>query len=309
MIRALSLLGAARANMHVLVDQFLDYVSLEKGLSDNTREAYRADLMRFTQFAQQQGARTLNEIKREDVVSYLMREKDRGLKSSSLARNLVSIKIFFRYLEQEGLLQQNVTDVMDSPRLWKLLPDTLTPKEVELLLSAPNPATRLGRRDTAILETFYAAGLRVSELCSLRVDDLHIDAGYLRCIGKGHKERIVPVGSQAIRAIMSYANEVRPSLAKEGSGRTLFLTQRGETFTRQGMWKLIKHYSRAAAISKNVTPHTLRHSFATHLLAHGAPLRVIQEMLGHADIATTQQYTHVDSNRLKSVHGKFHPRA
>jgi integrase/recombinase XerD len=295
--------------MKVLVDQFLDFVTLEKGLSKNTRDAYQADLVRFTDFLLQNGTRSLNEVKRDDVVSYLMSEKDRGLGSRSLARHLVSIKIFFRYLEQEGLLQGNVTDVMDSPRLWKMLPDTLTPKEVDNLLAAPDPKSALGRRDLAILETFYAAGLRVSELCSLELDDLQIDMGYLRCTGKGKKERIVPIGKQAIRAITDYANEVRPSLAREGSGRALFLTRRGSAFSRKGMWKLIKQYSQAAAINKNVTPHTLRHSFASHLLAHGAPLRVIQEMLGHADIATTQQYTHVDSNRLKAVHGKFHPRA
>jgi len=295
--------------MRVLVDRFLDFVMLEKGLSENTREAYRSDLVRFTDFLMQNGTRSLNLVKRDDVVSYLMSEKDRGLGSRSLARHLVSIKIFFRYLEQEGLLQGNVTDVMDSPRLWKVLPDTLTPMEVDRLLASPDPESALGRRDLAILETFYAAGLRVSELCSLELDDLHIDMGYLRCTGKGKKERIVPIGRQAICAITDYANEVRPTLARDETDRTLFLTRRGTAFSRKGMWKLIKQHSQSAAITKNVTPHTLRHSFASHLLAHGAPLRVIQEMLGHADIATTQQYTHVDSNRLKEVHGKFHPRA
>jgi len=295
--------------MRVLVDQFLDFVLLEKGLSENTRNAYRSDLIRFTDFLRQSGIRSLNDVKRDDVATYLMSEKDRALSSRSLARNLVSIKIFFKYLEQEGLLQGNVTEVMDSPRLWKMLPDTLTPDEVDRLLAAPDQKSTLGRRDAAILETFYAAGLRVSELCGLQLGDLDIDMGYVRCTGKGKKERIVPIGKQAIRSITAYANEVRPSLVRDESIRSLFLTRLGAGFSRKGMWKLIKQYSHAAAISKNVTPHTLRHSFASHLLAHGAPLRVIQEMLGHADIATTQQYTHVDSTRLKSVHGKFHPRA
>ena len=231
------------------------------------------------------------------------------MSTRSISRRLVSIKVFFRYLQQEGLLDNNVTDAMDSPRLWKVLPEVLTPREVDRLLGAPDTDTPLGLRDKAVLETFYGTGLRVSELCALTCDNLHADASYVRCMGKGSKERVVPIGKAAIEAIGRYRDEVRPSLAGAGDAAALFLTRRGGAFTRKGMWKLIKTNAHRAGIAKNVTPHTLRHSFASHLLANGAPLRVIQEMLGHADISTTQVYTHVDSNRLKSIHDRYHPRA
>jgi integrase/recombinase XerD len=295
--------------MDVLLEQFLDYLSLERGLSDNTRNAYGSDLAAFVGFLTQQGIRSVNGVRRKHVIDFLLDGKSRGLSSSSLARRLVAVKVFFRYLLQEGLLDLNVTDDMDSPRLWKVLPETLTNKEVDALLAAPGEGQRYALRDRALLETLYATGLRVSELAQLRIEDVHFDEGYLRCIGKGNKERVVPLGASAKAHIRQYLQEQRPALAGPESGTTLFLSSRGRPFSRSGLWKLMRNYALKAALGKKVTPHTLRHSFASHLLANGAPLRVIQEMLGHADIATTQVYTHVDPARLKTVHARFHPRA
>lgn len=295
--------------MDVLVDQFLDYVLLERGLSENTRMAYRADLEGLTAFLRDRGIRSLNTVERDDVLEFLMAEKGRGLGTSSLYRKLVTIKVFFRYLEREGLLGRNVTDVMDTPKLWKVLPDSLSGPEVERLLAAPDVDQPSGIRDKAILETFYGTGLRVSEIGGLRSENVHGDAGYIRCIGKGNKERIVPIGSQALHWIERYRKDARPLVPGADDQAILFLTRSGRPFARQGLWRLIRKYAHQAGIAKRVTPHTLRHSFASHLLANGAPLRIIQEMLGHADITTTQQYTHIDANRLKSIHHQFHPRS
>lgn len=296
--------------MQALLDQFMDYIALERGLSQNTRAAYGGDLSAFLAFLEARGVASINSVTRAHVLAFLMDQKDRGLSTNSISRRLVSIKVFFRYLQQEGLLRRNVTETMDSPRLWKVLPGTLTYKEVERLLAAPGAKKALVLRDKALLETLYGSGLRVSELAQLGLDDLHFDEGYLRCMGKGRKERVVPLGENARNCLQRYIRETRPGLARgRDDVRALFLTLRGKPFGRKGIWKLIKRYSRAAGITKNVKPHTLRHSFASHLLANGAPLRIIQEMLGHADITTTQIYTHVDPSRLKSVHAQFHPRA
>ncbi len=295
--------------MQALIDQFTDYVALERGLSPHTREAYRSDLERFVHFLQSRKVATLNDVSRRHITDFLMAEKDRDMATSTLARRLVAIKVFARFLQQEGLLDQNVADAMDSPHLWKVLPDTLTPNEVERLLDAPRADTHQGFRDRTLLELLYGTGLRVSEMAALRVTDLHLDEKYLRCIGKGNKERVVPFGAKALNLLHEYLDIHRPALLKSQTSDILFLTRRGAGFSRKGIWKLIKVHARAAGITKNVTPHTLRHSFAGHLLAHGAQLRVIQEMLGHADIATTQVYTHVDQGRLKSIHAQYHPRA
>jgi integrase/recombinase XerD len=295
--------------MNPFIEMFLDYVILERGLSDRTREAYAADLATFADCLSSKGISSPNAVTREHIVDFLMAEKDRGLSVNSVSRRLVAIKVFFAYLQREGLLASNVTDVMDSPRLWKVLPGLLMPREVERLLAAPDADSLVGVRDRAVLEVFYATGMRVSELCSLKLDDLHFDDGYLRCTGKGNKTRIVPFGSASRKALDRYLLTVRPKLEKKGASRFVFLTVRGEAFTRQRLWQIVGTYTRRAGIDKPVSPHTLRHSFASHLLANGAPLRVIQEMLGHADIATTQVYTHVDQQRLKSVHHQFHPRA
>ncbi len=295
--------------MNAFLESFLDYISLERGLSINTRKAYADDIGQFLEFLDRKGVSSLNQVSRKQVLDHLMAMKAKGMSTNSISRHLVSIKVFFRYLQQEGLLDRNVTDTMDSPKLWKILPDTLSEKEVELLLKAPNMCKPLGVRDRAILEIFYASGLRVSELAHLQTSDLHLDDGYIRVIGKGRKERVIPVARDSANILECYLEEIRPILCGSPRQQSVFITRRGTALTRQRLWQIIKKYTTEAGILKNVTPHTLRHSFASHLLQNGAPLRVIQEMLGHADIATTQIYTHVDPNRLKSIHQQFHPRA
>lgn len=295
--------------MIALVEQFLDHVSFEQGLSPKTREAYGNDLADFSRFAQSAGVHSPREVTRKLLVAYLEHEQDRGLAMSSISRRLVAIKVFFRFLASEGMIDKNITAVMESPRLWKVLPGTLSIKEVEALLTAIAGNDDQTIRDRAMMELLYASGLRVSELVGLTLEDLHLDSGYLRCTGKGNKMRVVPVGGKAKAALERYLAEVRPKLAKNPAVRQVFLTRRGAAFSRKTIWVQIRQFAKRSGITKKVSPHTMRHSFATHLLANGAPLRMIQEMLGHADIATTQIYTHVDQNRLKSIHQQFHPRA
>ena len=295
--------------MNALLESFLDYISLERGLSINTRKAYADDIRQFLDELTAKGVSSLNQVNRKQILDHLMAMKARDMSTNSISRHLVSIKVFFRYLQQEGLLDKNVTDTMDSPKLWKILPDTLSEKEVDLLLRAPDMRKPLGVRDRAILEMFYASGLRVSELANLQLSDLHIDDGYIRVIGKGRKERVIPIARDSSNILECYLGEVRPLLCENPHLQNVFVTKRESGLCRQRLWQIIKKYTKDAGIMKNVTPHTLRHSFATHLLANGAPLRVIQEMLGHADIATTQIYTHVNPERLKSIHQQFHPRA
>ena len=295
--------------MDALIQQFLDYLALERGLSENTREAYESDLEHFCAFLDRRDVRSPSRVTRRHILDYLMAEKDRGLKTNSISRRLVAIKMFFAYLQREGLLDRNVAEVMESPRLWKVLPGVLSFREVERLLAVPAGEDRISVRDKALLELLYASGLRVSEIAGLELDDLHFDAGYLRCRGKGNKTRIVPFGEEAEAALRRYLGGARDLFIRNGGDNHVFLTYRGRPFTRKGLWKIIRQYARRAGIDRPVSPHTLRHSFASHLLANGAPLRVIQEMLGHADIATTQVYTHVDQGRLQSVHAKYHPRA
>ncbi len=295
--------------MTPFLQNFLDYISLERGLSINTRKAYADDLGQFLRFIEQKGLTSLNQVSRKQILDHLLAMKARGMSTNSISRHLVSIKVFFRYLQQEGLLDKNVTDTMDSPKLWKILPDILSEKEVRLLLDAPNLQKPLGVRDRAILELFYASGLRVSELADLKLSDLHIDDGYIRVIGKGRKERVIPVAKNSSDLLERYLEEVRPLLCENPHLLNVFVSKRETSLCRQRLWQIIKKYTKDAGIMKNVTPHTLRHSFASHLLQNGAPLRVIQELLGHVDIATTQLYTHVDPNRLKTIHQQFHPRA
>ena len=295
--------------MNALIEQFLDHMSLERGLSDNTRKAYLADLESFASFLRSKRVSSWNSVTRRQVLDYLMSEKERGLRVNSISRRLVAVKIFFRYMQQEGMLARNVTEAMDSPKLWRVLPGVLSMKEVERLLLAPSGDNAFALRDRALLELMYATGLRVSEAADITLDDLHFDSGYLRCVGKGKKTRVVPFGRKAKDRLMLYLESGRPRLAGQKRVGHVFLTYRGKKFTRKGIWKLIRQYAGKAGIQKPVSPHTLRHSFASHLLANGAPLRVIQEMLGHADIATTQVYTHVDEGRLRSVHARYHPRA
>jgi integrase/recombinase XerD len=296
--------------MNALIEQFLDYISLERGLSDNTRAAYSADLKSFVAFLEEKKVRSLNDVRRTHVLDYLMKERDRGISVNSISRRLVAIKIFFSYLQREALLPTNVVEVMDSPKLWKVLPSVLSLKEVDRLLDSVAGEDRISIRDRAMLELLYATGMRVSEIAELEIKSLHFDSGYLRCLGKGSKVRIVPFGDKAREQLQKYLNEARGKFLKEGAvSEHVFLTYRGKKFSRKGIWKIIKVYAKRAGIAKVVSPHTMRHSFASHMLANGASLRVIQELLGHADIATTQVYTHVDQGRLRAAHADFHPRA
>ncbi|MCK5850121.1 MAG: site-specific tyrosine recombinase XerD [Kiritimatiellae bacterium] len=296
--------------MNVLIGQFLDYVSLERGLSQNTKKAYMADLKGFACFLEKKGVGSFNSVTRKNVLDYLMAEKGRGLSVNSISRRLVAIKVFFSYLQREGLLDRNVIDAMDSPKLWKVLPGVLSLKQVERLLSAPKGSGRIALRDKALLELMYATGMRVSEAGDLCLDDIHFDSGYIRCKGKGNKVRVIPFGGKSDEHLQRYLSEVRSLfLKKQQDDGYVFLTYRGKKFSRKGIWKIVRTYAGRVGIQQNVSPHTLRHSFASHLLANGAPLRIIQEMLGHSDISTTQVYTHIDKGRLRSIHAQFHPRA
>ncbi|HMO51398.1 MAG TPA: site-specific tyrosine recombinase XerD [Kiritimatiellia bacterium] len=295
--------------MNHLLESFLDYIALEKGLRPNTRSSYQTDLGDFLGWLHRRKLTTLNDVTRRHIMDYLLELREKNRAPTTLARRLVAIRMFFRYLEQEGLLAANITEAMDAPRLWKILPETLSVAEVERLLKAPDLTKPQGLRDRAMLELLYGSGLRISELVGLTLDDLFPDARYLKCMGKGRKERVVPFGQSAEMYVNRYLSEVRPGWNRDPRQRHLFISRRDQPLSRKTMWARVKRYARFAGVDRDISPHTLRHSFASHLLANQAPLRVIQEMLGHADIATTQIYTHVDSARLKSVHQRYHPRA
>jgi integrase/recombinase XerD len=294
--------------MQILLEEFINYLSVERGLAANTIAAYKKDLSKFIAFLTSQGIKNLDDVSRGDIGAYLMIEKKRGLSPNSVSRNLVAIKVFYRFLASHRFVRSDITDVIESPKLWRYLPEVLSIEEVDQLLGTPDTNSHTGRRDRAVLELMYATGLRVSEVANLTISDVNLDIGYVRCMGKGSKERIVPLGQTARRALNGYLKLTHPRFARGRETNVLFLTRQGGTFTRQGIWKMIKQHAKSVNLRKEVTPHTLRHSFATHLLSRGADLRVVQEMLGHADISTTQTYTHVDKDRLKSIHRKYHPR-
>lgn len=295
--------------MQRLVDVFLDYLAVERGLADNTRIAYRTDLLQLLAYLQRCGVQQINAVKRQHLTDFLFDQRRRGLSARSLSRQLAAIRMFFRFLLREKLAATDPSQMIESPKLWRVLPHTLGYNEVDRLLAAPKTRTKLGVRDKAMLEFMYATGLRVSEVAKITVGDINFEAGFLRTIGKGNKERIVPVGKQALMWLTRYIQKSRPALTKGRAVGQLFLSSRGSALKRQNIWHLVKKYARVAGISKRITPHTLRHSFATHLLDNGGDLRVIQEMLGHADISTTQIYTHVDQRRLKETHYRYHPRS
>jgi integrase/recombinase XerD len=292
-----------------LIDAFLDHLAVERGLASNTRSAYRNDLAQFSAFLRDRGIEHLNEAQRHHITEYLLHQRKGGLSACSLARHLAAIRMFCRFLYREKLLAVDVTQTIDSPKLGRTLPHTLDYQEIERLLAAPDTSTRLGLRDKAMLEFMYATGLRVSEVAHIKLSDINFEAGFLRSVGKGNKERIVPVGKQAIEWIQRYLHGARGSFARADSLGEVFISTRGKPLSRKTIWVLIKKYSCRAGVTKNITPHTLRHSFASHLLDNGGDLRVIQEMLGHTDISTTQVYTHVDQYRLKETHYRFHPRS
>lgn len=288
------------------LEEFLNYLVVEKGLAANSIDAYRQDLRQYREFLAHKKVKDLSRVKRDEIVNFLLREKDRGLETSSLARRLVAVKLFHRFLVREGRLREDITSVLESPRIWKRLPQFLTLQEMKKILQMPQVKRPSGIRDQAFLELLYASGMRVSEATGLRLEDVNLESAFAKCRGKGGKERIVPLGKVAIESLRQYLEKVRSKLPPS---EFIFIGPRGNPLTRQRVWQLIRKYAREAGIQKRITPHTFRHSFATHLLERGADLRVVQELLGHADIATTQIYTHVSRDHLKSVHARFHPRA
>jgi len=300
---------AAEASRRFLLESFNDFLVLEQGASPRTDEAYGRDLARFATYAVSRGA-----VGPADVTARLLREyvyhlKDLGLAPASIRRNVSALRTYFKFLLGEGRVTHDPSERLESPKRWRTLPEVLSVAEVDKLLASPTLDDPLVFRDRALLELAYGAGLRVSEWISIGVRDVMFDEGLVRVFGKGSKERLVPIGRRAIGALASYVRELRPRL-EHGEGRgALFLNARGQPLTRMGAWKILQKYVARAGIEKHVSPHTLRHSFATHLLEGGADLRAVQEMLGHADISTTQIYTHVDREYLRTVHRQYHPRA
>jgi integrase/recombinase XerD len=287
---------------------FLTCLRVEKGLSDNTIQAYRRDIEKFAEFVTKRGLET-KEVRRGDVVDFLGSLYRKGLDSRSVARHLVTIRHFFRFSLMEGYVGDDPAATIGSPRFRQSLPAFLSLEEVDRLLKQPDTTATVGMRDRAMIELMYSCGLRVSELCGVGVADLQPESGCLRCVGKGNKERLVPVGRQALEAVQRYLRHSRPKLLPEGSSPYLFLNQKGGKMDRITFWKILGMYGRKAGLRKALTPHMLRHSFATHLLDRGADLRSVQMMLGHSDISTTQIYTHVVEERLKQVYRAHHPRA
>jgi integrase/recombinase XerD len=292
-----------------LIDEFIDYLAIEKKLSHNTMEAYRRDLIKFAAKLKCCSDKDLIQVDRKNIIVYLSWLKKEGMVNSSITRHLVSLRCFYRFLMAERGIDEDPTSNIDSPSLWKKLPKVLTYQEIEALLNQPNINTLLGIRDAAMLEVIYATGLRVSELISLTINGINLDVGYLITCGKGSKERIVPMGEAAIQRLREYLTRARPKHSKGRNSPILFLNRSGKGITRQGFWKVIKKHAKAAGIKGEITPHCLRHSFATHLLGVGADLRSLQKMLGHSDITTTQIYTHLTKEKLRDMYDKFHPRS
>jgi integrase/recombinase XerD len=291
------------------VGPFLHYLMAECGVSPHTLAAYRSDLMRFVRWRKAKAPGALASLDASALSGYVDSLFQDGLAPSSVCRHLASLSTFFRFLILEGRLQDNVAKLVIAPAIWDRLPTVLSPAATDRLLEAPSTLTRLGRRDKAALETLYATGCRASEVVRLRPGDLDLKTGVARCVGKGNKERRVPLGSKAVRALAAYLNRDRPALvARNPQTEVVFVSRMGRPLSRIGLWHIVKRHARAAGLNADVSPHTLRHSFATALLAGGADLRVVQEMLGHASIATTQIYTRVELSRLRDVHARFHPR-
>jgi integrase/recombinase XerD len=292
------------------VQAFRHYIRSERGLADNTLLAYTRDLDRFSQWADHGGLGDYLHPSLRELAGYLghLREEE-GLAPSSVARHLVALKVFYRFLRMEERTNHATVDLLASPSLWERIPQVLSPENVNKLLDSPLPLDRYFFRDRAILETLYATGSRASEVVGLKLADLHLDAGFCKCFGKGSKQRIVPLGRVAINALRTYQEKLRPQLVQSApEAPWVFISRGGNKLTREMLWVVVKKYVKRAGLPGKVSPHTLRHSFATHLLAGGADLRTVQELLGHASIQTTQQYTHVDRERLRAIHRQFHPR-
>jgi integrase/recombinase XerD len=291
------------------LQDYLNYLSVERGLAKNTLESYGRDLNQYLGYLKEKKNLNLTGTTQATVIGYLLQMQARGKATATLSRSLAAIKSYYHYMAREKQIERDPTVNLDAPKQEKRLPRVLSVAEVARLLEQPDIKNPVGIRDRAMLEVLYAAGLRVSELVSLKVEDINLETGYLKCYGKGSKERIVPLGSVAIKFLRLYQEHARKFLAARLMENTLFLNHHGKGLTRQGFWKIIKKYADTLEVNTSITPHTLRHSFATHLLENGADLRSVQEMLGHADIATTQIYTHLTKGKLKEVYEKTHPRA
>jgi integrase/recombinase XerD len=288
--------------------EFLDHLTVEAGLSHNTILAYGRDLKEFLAFCRDNDVTKMSGVTTVLVQKYLCHLAGHSRNENSARRALVAIRMFMRFAKLTGLIADDATAILESPKIWQRLPIVCNKPQVLKLLEAPDPEEPYYLRDRAMLELLYATGMRASELAGLKTTDLNFEVGYLRCLGKGNKERIIPVGRTAIEAVEAYLRDQRPRLAKPGSGMSLLLSRTGRSLTRIEIWRLVKKYAARAGLARNLTVHTLRHCFATHLLSGGADLRSVQEMLGHADIGTTQIYTHVDHERLRKIHKKYHPR-
>jgi integrase/recombinase XerD len=291
------------------IDSFLNHIKAERALSPNTVSSYARDLARLSEFLSNAGVSGAQSCTPPLVAEFIRSLASKKLSSRSQMRTLVAVRQFFRFMLEEKVIKSNPALRIEMPRFVPRLPNFLTEEEVEALLSAPDISTPLGLRDAAILETLYSSGLRASELCSLKIGDVNLQAGYLTATGKGRKQRVVPIGDAAVARIQAWLSGGRLVLEKGPRSDTLFLNKNGGPLSRVGLWKIVKHHIQKAGIEKQVSPHKLRHSFATHLLEHGADLRAVQAMLGHADISTTQIYTHINRERLRKVYDRFHPRA
>jgi integrase/recombinase XerD len=288
---------------------FRNYIQAERGLSANTMLAYSRDLTRFSAWVASGGLKDYLHPSVRELSRYISFMREEGLAPPSVARHLVALKMFYRFLRLEERVQQNTVELLSSPALWDRIPQVLSPESVSKLLAAPLATDRFYLRDRSLLETLYATGSRASEVVGLRLADLFLDSSFCKCMGKGSKQRIVPLGKPAVQALRSYLGEFRPGLVRAAPDvAAVFVSRGGRALTREMLWNLVKKYAARAGLNPKVSPHTLRHSFATHLLAGGADLRAVQELLGHANIRTTQHYTHVDRDRLKAIHHKFHPR-
>lgn len=295
--------------MDKLIERFVHYLAVERGLALNTLESYQRDLMAYASFLSRNSITDPNQTRRANIIAFLAELQRKGRATATISRNLASMRAFYGFLLRDGLIDTDPTTNLESPKIDKRLPKVLSVGEVESLLESPDCGTVAGIRDKAMLELLYATGIRVSELVSLNLTDVNLNMGFLKCYGKGSKERIIPLGSVSLKAVSEYVMRSRVKLLRDREEESLFLNHHGQRLSRQGFWKIIKKYATAAVIDKEITPHTLRHSFATHLLENGADLRSVQEMLGHADISTTQIYTHLTKSRLKEVYAKTHPRA
>jgi len=297
------------------IERFLTYLSVEKGFSDNTLDAYRSDLSQLVSFIEGDAAKrgltpSWADFNRQGMLSYLLDLKERNYAATTQARKVAAAKSFFNFMVAEGDLKDNPTANVGSPNVGRLLPKPISVSQVRQLLEQPTKlSTPEAKRDTAMLALLYASGMRVSELVSLNLGDVDTEGDFVRCFGKGHKERLIPIYRQAVLALEEYLKEGRPHLARNDDEKALFLNRRGERLTRQGLWQILKGYAKSAGLDEEITPHTLRHSFATHMLSGGADLRSVQELLGHANISTTQVYTHLTTEHVRRTYEKSHPRA